>query len=75
MRILSTFAVCFCIGIVQFFMSILFTLFLFFVVSRARRNASLEEMCRNPRLKADVMQELETVSERAGLQRFEKVIQ
>ncbi|CAM9575702.1 unnamed protein product [Laminaria digitata] len=36
-------------------------------------NASLAEMCRNPRLKADVMQEVETVSERAGLQRFEKV--
>lgn len=31
------------------------------------------ELCRNPRLKADVMLELETVAERAGLQRFEKV--
>lgn len=31
------------------------------------------ELCRNPRLKADVMLELDTIAERAGLQRFEKV--
>ncbi|CAM9837072.1 unnamed protein product [Ectocarpus sp. 6 AP-2014] len=36
-------------------------------------NASMVELCRNPGLKADVMLELETVAERAGLQRFEKV--
>eukprot|EP00752_Nemacystus_decipiens_P010605 g9443.t1 len=36
-------------------------------------SASVAELCRNPRLKADVMQELDTVAERAGLQRFEKV--
>lgn len=37
------------------------------------RNASVEELCRNLRLKADITQELETVAERAGLQNFEKV--
>ncbi|CAN0331492.1 unnamed protein product, partial [Hapterophycus canaliculatus] len=36
-------------------------------------NSSVEELCRNLRLKADIAQELETVAERAGLQNFEKV--
>lgn len=37
------------------------------------RSASIAELCGNPRLKSDVMQELDTVAERAGLQRFERV--
>lgn len=35
----------------------------------------MAELCENPGLKADIMGELETVAERARLQRFEKARQ